>query len=150
MPLLRTAAHQLSRRDRGSCIERNHWRDLDAGAVNFEKHALRWMEERGLAPTTVAKSYRLLKAILQTAVDDDLLSCNPCRIKFAGKEEADERPTATIEQVFDLADSMGPRRRLMVLLGAFASLRPEELAEPSRHSADLDECSLRITLAPPS
>ncbi|QTU47450.1 site-specific integrase [Streptomyces scabiei] len=174
-------------------IERNHWRDPDAGAVNFEKYALRWMEERGLAPTTVdrydgllrlhilptfggknldaitppsvrtwraerlkatgattvAKSYRLLKAILQTAVDDDLLRSNPCRITGAGKEEADERPTATIEQVFDLADAMGPRWRLMVLLGAFASLRPEELAELRRHSVDLDECSLRITLASP-
>ncbi|MGY9066837.1 tyrosine-type recombinase/integrase [Streptomyces sp. SUK 48] len=174
-------------------IERNHWRDPDAGAVNFENYALRWLEERGLAPTTVdrysgllrlhilptfggkdldeitppsvrtwraerlkatgattvAKSYRLLKAILQTAVDDDLLRSNPCRIKGAGKEEADERPTATVEQVFDLADAMGPRWRLMVLLGAFASLRPEELAELRRHSVDLDECSLRITHASP-
>ncbi|MGY1499646.1 tyrosine-type recombinase/integrase [Streptomyces sp. QTS52] len=174
-------------------IERNHWRDPDAGAVNFKKYALRWAEERGLAPTTldrydgllrlhilpafggknldeiapssvrtwraerlkatgattVAKSYRLLKAILQTAVDDDLLASNPCRIKGAGKEEADERPTATIEQVFDLADAMGPRWRLMVLLGAFASLRPEELAELRRHSVDIDECSLRVTQASP-
>ncbi|MFF9101574.1 tyrosine-type recombinase/integrase [Streptomyces rubrogriseus] len=174
-------------------IERSTWRDPDAGAVNFEKYTLRWLEERGLAPTTVdrydgllrlhilptfggknldeitppsvrtwradrlkatgattvAKSYRLLKSILQTAVDDDLLRNNPCRIKGAGKEEADERPTATIEQVFDLADAMGPRWRLMVLLGAFASLRPEELAELRRHSVDLDECSLRVTQASP-
>jgi integrase len=174
-------------------IERDVWRDPDAGAVNFEKYALRWKEERGLAPTTldrydgllrlhilptfggkdldeitppsvrtwraerlkvtgattVAKSYRLLKAILQTAVDDDLLRSNPCRIKGAGKEEADERPTATIEQVFDLADAMGPRWRLMVLLGAFASLRPEELAELRRRSVDLAACSLRVTQASP-
>ncbi|MQY36024.1 putative prophage phiRv2 integrase [Streptomyces sp. RB17] len=174
-------------------IERNQWRDPDAGAVNFKKYALRWLKERGLAPTTVdrysgllhlhilptfggknldeitspsvrtwraerlkatgattvAKSYRLLKAVLQTAVDDDLLRSNPCRIKGAGKEEADERPTATIEQVFDLADAMGPRWRLMVLLGAFASLRPEELAELRRRGVDLDECSVRITQASP-
>ncbi|MGW1564022.1 tyrosine-type recombinase/integrase [Streptomyces sp. NPDC002144] len=174
-------------------IERSTWRHPDAGAVNFEKYALRWLEERGLAPTTVdrydgllrlhilptfggknldeitppsvrtwradrlkatgattvAKSYRLLKAILQTAVDDDMLRSNPCRIKGAGKEKADERPTATIEQVFDLADAMGPRWRLMVLLGAFASLRPEELAELRRHSVDLDECSLHVTQASP-
>lgn len=37
----------------------------------------------------------------------------------------------------------------MVLLGAFASLRPEELAELRRRSVDLDECSLRITHASP-
>jgi len=44
---------------------------------------------------------------------------------------------------------MGPRWRLMVLLGAFASLRPEELAELRRRSVDVDECSLRITQASP-
>lgn len=43
---------------------------------------------------------------MQTAVDDDLLLTNPCRIKGAGKEEADERPTSSVEQVFDLADAM--------------------------------------------
>jgi integrase len=37
----------------------------------------------------------------------------------------------------------------MVLLGAFASLRPEELAELRRHSVDLDEYSLRVTHASP-
>ncbi|TCR23870.1 hypothetical protein EV578_103191 [Streptomyces sp. BK205] len=86
-----------------------------------------WRAEclKATGATTVAKSYRLLKAILQTAVDDDLLRSNPCRIKGAGKEEADERPTATVGHVLDLADAVGPRWRLMVLLGAFASLRPE-------------------------
>jgi integrase len=59
-----------------------------------------------------------------------------------------------LEPTHDLRDvrgslSMGPRWRLMVLLGAFASLRPEELAELRRHSVDIDECSLRVTLAPP-
>lgn len=84
-----------------------------------------WRAERlkATGATTVAKSYRLLKAILQTAVDDDLLRTNPCRIKGAGKEQADERPTATVEQVFE--------------------------AELRRHSVDLDECSLRITQASP-
>lgn len=43
------------------------------------------------APTTVAKSYRLLKAIMETAVDDELIRRNPCRIKGAGKESAEER-----------------------------------------------------------
>lgn len=37
----------------------------------------------------------------------------------------------------------------MVLLGAFASLCPEELAELRRCSVDLDECSLRVTQASP-
>jgi hypothetical protein len=28
-----------------------------------------------------AKAYRLLKAIMETAVDDELITRNPCRIK---------------------------------------------------------------------
>jgi integrase len=110
-----------------------------------------WRAERLTATgaTTVAKAYRLLKAILQTAVDDDLLQRNPCRIKGAGKEEPDERPVATVEQVFALAEAMGPRWRLMVFLGAFASLRPEELAELRRNDIDLKQEALRIARASP-
>lgn len=64
------------------------------------------------APTTVAKAYRLLKAILETAVDDELIRRNPCRIKGAGQEKAPERPVATVEQVYAIADAQGPRWRL--------------------------------------
>jgi hypothetical protein len=32
-----------------------------------------------------AEAYRLLKAILNTAVDDGLIRRNPCRIKGAGR-----------------------------------------------------------------
>lgn len=39
-------------------IERSTWRDPDAGAVNFEKYSLRWLEKRGLAPTTVDRYHR--------------------------------------------------------------------------------------------
>jgi integrase len=177
-------------------LTRGDWTDPDAGAVNFEEYALRWVAERGLAPTTeelyrrllrlhvlpgfrqwdldeitpprvrtwraerlettgaattVAKAYRLLKAILQTAADDELIRRNPCRIKGAGKEEADERPIATIEQVDALADAVGPRWRLMVYLAAFASLRPEEQAELRRPDVTLDDgfVMLRISRASP-
>ncbi len=93
-----------------------------------------WRAERleATGDTTVAKAYRLLKGILQTAADDELIRRNPCRIKGAGKEEAEERPIATIGQVDGLADAMGPRWRLMVYLAAYASLRPEEQAELRR------------------
>lgn len=81
------------------------------------------------AETTVAKSYRLLKAILETAVEDELIRRNPCRIRGAGKETAAERPVATVDQVDALADVLGPRWRPMVFLGAYGPLRPEEQAE---------------------
>src|SRR5665811_437517 len=49
--------------------------------------------EAGVTQGMAAKAYRLLRAILNTAVDeDDLLITNPCRIKGAGLEKTEERP----------------------------------------------------------
>jgi hypothetical protein len=46
--------------------------------------------EAGVGETTVAKSYRLLRSVLNTAVDDELVRRNPCRIKGAGAEKSGE------------------------------------------------------------
>ncbi|MFF9013420.1 hypothetical protein ACF09C_10700 [Streptomyces sp. NPDC014870] len=56
---------------------------------------------------------------------------------------------ATVEQVFALAEAIGIRRRLMVLLGAFASMRPEEPAEIRLADIDLDTGSVRVRRAAP-
>jgi hypothetical protein len=42
--------------------------------------------DRGVGRPTVAKCYRLLRAVVNTAVDDELVRRNPCRIKGAGSE----------------------------------------------------------------
>lgn len=64
----------------------------------------------GVSPTMAAKAYRLLRAILATAVDEDkILPANPCRVKGAGGEHAPERPVLTVAQVFMLADRIGVR-----------------------------------------
>ncbi|MFB0616181.1 tyrosine-type recombinase/integrase [Streptomyces sp. AGS-58] len=111
-----------------------------------------WRAERlrtTKAKTTVAKAYRLLKGILETAVDDDLISRNPCRIKGAGKESATERRVATVAQVDALADAIGIRWRLMVYLGAYGPMRPEELAGLRRRDVDADNLVIRVRRAEP-
>lgn len=56
--------------------------------------------DSGVSQSMVAKSYRLLRAILMTAVDhDELIRRNPCRIVGAGTESPVERPVLTLEQV---------------------------------------------------
>jgi Phage integrase, N-terminal SAM-like domain len=51
----------------------------------------------GVSVSMVAKSYRLLRAVLTTAVDEDkILPRNPCRIRGAGEEHAAERPVLTV------------------------------------------------------
>ena len=57
------------------------------------------VKHSGLHPTTVAKVYRLLRSILNTAVEDKLLEAKPCRIKKSGAERSKERPVPTIDQV---------------------------------------------------
>ena len=76
---------------------------------------------------TVAKCYRLLHAILATAVEDEMIPKNPCLLRGASTERPAERPVATIKQVYAIADAIGPPYRMMVLLAAFTGLRLGEL-----------------------
>jgi len=64
----------------------------------------------GASESMAAKAYRLLRAILMTAVEEDgILPRNPCRLKGAGTEKAPERPVLTVAQVVALADLVGRR-----------------------------------------
>lgn len=108
----------------------------------------RWRKkllDNGVSPVTTAKAYRLLRAIMNTAVEDGLIRRNPCRIKGAGSEDSPERPVLTVAQVYALADAIGPRYRALVLLATFASLRWAELAALTPHDIDLDACTVRVT-----
>jgi len=81
----------------------------------------------GVSANTAAKCYRLLRTILNTAVADELLARNPCRIVRAGIERVAERPTATVAQVWQVADAMPTHLRAMVLLAGFCGLHLGEL-----------------------
>jgi integrase len=106
-----------------------------------------WRVERiaaGVGPVTVAKTYRLLKAIFNTAVDDELVRRNPCRIPGAGTESSPERPTATLDEVFDLADTIGPRFRALVLLATFTGIRWGEAMALRRRHVDMTRRTVRV------
>lgn len=90
-----------------------------------------------------AKSYRLLRAVLNTALADDLIGRNPCRIKGAGTERAPERPILETGHVLDLANAIAPHLRAFVLLAGFGGLRTGELLGLERRDIDL----LRGTVA---
>ena len=86
----------------------------------------RWRKDllyAAVSAVTVAKAYRPLKAILNTAVDNGLIRRNPCRIKGVGQEKSAERPILTAPQVYALAAATDERYRVLVLLAAFTSLR---------------------------
>lgn len=98
------------------------------------------------SPKTAAKSYRLLRASLNTAVEDRLLVHNPCSIKGAGIEAADERPIPTIPQVYELADAIEPRFRAAVLLAAFGGLRRGELLALRRRDVNVLHRTVSVEL----
>jgi integrase len=102
---------------------------------------------QGIAQTIVAKSYRLLRAVLTTAVEDDrLLVRNPCRIRGADRETPEERPVLTIAQVFQLADSMPrPQLRTFILVAAMCSLRWGEITGLRRCDVEEDGSRIHVT-----
>jgi integrase len=109
-----------------------------------------WRAERlqvGIGPSTVAKTYRILHAIFATAVDDEVIRRNPCRIKKAGQDKAAERPMAQLAQVVAIAAAIQPRYKLMVLLATFAQLRFGELVALRRGAVDLVAMELRVQKA---
>lgn len=102
--------------------------------------------KRPFGPVTVAKAYRLLHAIFETAADEDrLVAHNPCNIKGAGQEESDEREIVPLPVVFKLAETVPVRYRALVLLATFADMRWGELAGLRRENIDLTACEIRIT-----
>ncbi len=88
-------------------------------------------------PTTAAKAYRLLRAVLMTATADGLILTNPCVIKGAGQERAPERKVPTLETVQAIADALDDRYRALIYTAALAGLRAGELAALERRHIDL-------------
>ncbi|MFE9807761.1 tyrosine-type recombinase/integrase [Streptomyces sp. NPDC005548] len=101
----------------------------------------------GTGPTTVAKAYALLRAIMGTAVADQMIRRNPCTIKGASTVHTPERPTATVQEVYDLADAIQPRYRALVLMAGFLGLRWGELVGLHRRDIDLENRSVRVRRA---
>ena len=97
-----------------------------------------------LSSNSVAKCYRLLRTILETAVVDELIIRNPCVIKGASAEHTAERPVATVEQVWALADATPLRYRCLILLAGFLGLRRGELLGLECRHVDLLHRTVRV------
>ncbi|MFF2506189.1 tyrosine-type recombinase/integrase [Streptomyces sp. NPDC058067] len=101
----------------------------------------------GTGPTTVAKAYALLRSIMGTAVSDQMIRRNPCQIKGASTVHTPERPTATVEEVYALADAIQPRYRVLVLMAGLLGLRWGELVGLHRRDLDLEHGAVRVRRA---
>lgn len=88
-------------------------------------------------PSTAAKAYRLLRAMLNAAVADELIVRSPCRVDGAGREDAPERPIASLAEVSALVAAMPPRFRAIVVLATWCHLRKGEILGLRRRDIDL-------------
>ncbi|WP_027933490.1 site-specific integrase [Amycolatopsis thermoflava] len=87
--------------------------------------------------TSIAQSYRFLRAVMNQAKRDGAIQVNPCQIPGAGSDKAKERGIATPGQVAELVEAITPRYRAAVLLAAWCGLRRGEVCGLRTEDVDL-------------
>jgi integrase len=97
-----------------------------------------------VTPTTIAKAYRLLRRILNVAVEAGYLPRNPVAIKGAELERAAEMRHWSIPQLNALAEAVPGRYRALVLVAGYGGLRWGELVGLRRHRVDLAEGRIHV------
>ena len=83
-------------------------------------------------------AYSLLRTIMASAVNDEIIDANPCRIVGAGRAKRVHkiRP-ASVAELGVLTEAMPERLRLMVTLASWCALRFGETVELRRGDIDL-------------
>lgn len=99
-------------------------------------------------PTQRAHAYSLLKAILSTAVREEVILKNPCVLERATvAKKVHKTVPATLEELAIIAQHMPERLRLAVVIAAWLGLRQGEVTELRRKDIDLDEGVVRVRRA---
>jgi integrase len=117
---------------------------IDKGA------ARRWYEDtlegNGDTPRANSKAYGLLRAIMNSAVDEDLIEASPVHIRGAGYQPKRRRlEPASIEELDVIVENMPEKWKAMVLLASWCALRYGEIAELRRKDTKLRHVSGRWT-----
>ena len=97
-----------------------------------------------VTPTTIAKAYRLLRRILNVAVEAGYLPRNTCAIKGAGIERPGEMRHVSIPQLLAIAEAVPDRYQVLILVAGFGGLRWGELVGLRRRHVDLPGARLHV------
>lgn len=99
-------------------------------------------------PTMRAHAYSLLRAIMHTALADDLVDSNPCRISGASTARRVHkiRP-ATLGELETITHAMPDAYQAFVLMAAWLAMRFGELTELRRKDVDLVDEVVRVRRA---
>lgn len=122
------------------------WSTVPVGDVNVAQ-VRAWHVEasRTTGPTALAQAYRLLRAVLNVAVADEVISANPCRLRAAATPKAARSTRAlAAREVVAVADHTPDRYRVLVLVLAFGGLRFGEATALTRADVAVDGSRLRV------
>jgi integrase len=94
--------------------------------------------------TSIAQSYRFMRAVLNAAVREGAIARNPCQVPGAGSDRARERTVASLDELAALVEAITPRYRAAVLLAAWCGLRRGEVLGLHREDIDLDAGTVTV------
>ncbi|MQY19330.1 tyrosine-type recombinase/integrase [Nocardia macrotermitis] len=94
--------------------------------------------------TSIAQSYRFLRAVMNQAKRDQAIAVNPCQIRGAGSDTAQERSVASPAEVAELVDAITPYYRAAVLIAAWCGLRRGEIIGLQVADVDLSANQLSV------
>ncbi|MDV7135373.1 tyrosine-type recombinase/integrase [Williamsia muralis] len=107
-----------------------------------------WHAELATGPTRKSHAYQLLHAIMRTAVIDELIDANPCRIEGAMHVKRSREPVVLdAAELAALAAAMPEQWRTSVLLMGWCGLRRGELFELRRGDVNLRAGTISISRA---
>jgi len=121
------------------------FRDAPLGRID-RSDVQQWIEKLSIrmAPSTVRRTYVILQQLLVTAVERGAITSSPTEgIKLPTLARPESR-FLTPRELEELASTIDPRYRAMVLVMAWGTLRIGEACGLRRRDVDLDAGTLRI------
>jgi integrase len=147
-----TSAHNITASSRR--MYRESWGHVEGelGRIPLHKlnaahidRALAAYAETGAAASSVARAYRMLRRMLNVAVDRDLILKSPMRGVRAPRVPRQEMRFLSADELERLAASIDPRYRSLILVAGWGGLRWGELAGLRMGDVDHDARRVRVT-----
>jgi integrase len=147
-----TAAHNI--RPSSRRMYRESWAHLQGELGRIPLHrlnaghidrALAIYATTGAAATSVARAYRMLRAMLNVAVDRDLILKSPMRSVRQPKVPPKEMRFLNADELERLAAAIDPRYRSLILVAGWGGLRWGELAGLRMSDVDYDARQVNVT-----
>jgi integrase len=97
-----------------------------------------------MGANSASKTYKVMRAVMESALEAGLIVRNPCRVKGAATERLPEMRCATVDEVNAIAAAVEPRWQALILLAAYSGLRWGELAGLRRRNLDPLHKTVRV------